>query len=315
MEYKITEIDNIVIKNFKNFLEDDKPIIPIYQREFIEERINYFYNIIIKYIITKTVETLNKYPVPFLNMIYCCKYDNKIYILDGQHRYKAYYKYYNETKKDFNVVLNIKECITIDEIKEYFRELNNNYVLHNLILEDNDLEKAKEIKLYMKTKYNKHISNSENPRFPNINLDSLSNYILSRFNGISSNEMFEKMENLNIDIKNMLKEENIELYEQGRKKQDFYLAYLFTKSDLGIKRKKLPSSTRTNLWCLYNNTCMEGNCYVCNVPITLANFHAGHIKSVKNGGSDNINNLRPICSLCNLSMGTTDMEIFKQKYF
>ena len=37
------------------------------------------------------------------------------------------------------------------------------------------------IKNYIRKKYNKHISNSENPRYPNVNLDTISKYITERF--------------------------------------------------------------------------------------------------------------------------------------
>jgi hypothetical protein len=315
MEYQITKKDKIIIKNFKNFINEEKPIIPIYQREFIEERINYFYNIIIKYVIKNKEEELKDYPVPFLNMIYCSKYENKVYILDGQHRYKAYLQYYNETQKDFNIIINVKECYSIDEIKEYFKELNNNFISENLVLEDNKIEKAKEIKLYMKLKYNKHLSNSEVPRYPNINLDSFCNYLINTFSDLTTNIIFEKMEMLNEEVKNYLREENNELYEQARRKQGFYLSYLFIKNENEQKRKKIPTSARHKLWRKYFNDKINGSCYVCNVDITIDNFHAGHIISVRNGGSNNINNLKVICSLCNLSMGFLNLEIFKDKYF
>ena len=39
-----------------------------------------------------------------------------------------------------------------------------------------------------------------------------------------------------------------------------------------------------------------------------------HVISEFNGGEININNLRPICNECNLSMGTTNMDVFIKKY-
>jgi 5-methylcytosine-specific restriction endonuclease McrA len=60
---------------------------------------------------------------------------------------------------------------------------------------------------------------------------------------------------------------------------------------------------------------MNGLCFVCSCSVNIENFHTGHIISVKNGGTDNINNLRVVCSLCNLSMGTKNLDEFKNKYF
>ena len=40
----------------------------------------------------------------------------------------------------------------------------------------------------------------------------------------------------------------------------------------------------------------------------------GHVISEKNGGTHEINNLRPICFACNHSMGTENMIDFVVKY-
>jgi hypothetical protein len=37
--------------------------------------------------------------------------------------------------------------------------------------------------------------------------------------------------------------------------------------------------------------------------------------SYKDGGKDDISNLRPVCDTCNLSMGTRHMDSFKSDYF
>ena len=44
------------------------------------------------------------------------------------------------------------------------------------------------------------------------------------------------------------------------------------------------------------------------------NFHCGHEISEKNGGEIKLNNLKPICMLCNTSMGTMNMSDFIQTY-
>jgi 5-methylcytosine-specific restriction endonuclease McrA len=40
------------------------------------------------------------------------------------------------------------------------------------------------------------------------------------------------------------------------------------------------------------------------------NFVVGHIVSIKNGGETSLENLLPICTLCNSSMGTMNMDDF-----
>lgn len=80
-------------------------------------------------------------------------------------------------------------------------------------------------------------------------------------------------------------------------------------------KKRIPAAVRNMVWD--NNISPElkiGNCYVCNSKISFSNFHCGHIIAEKDGGTIELNNLKPICMLCNTSMGTTNMNIFKQQY-
>ena len=53
-------------------------------------------------------------------------------------------------------------------------------------------------------------------------------------------------------------------------------------------------------------------CLCCNHNyITQHNFHCGHVIAEANGGTLDIDNLRPICSACNNSMRTRNMNEFK----
>jgi len=57
-----------------------------------------------------------------------------------------------------------------------------------------------------------------------------------------------------------------------------------------------------------------GKCYVCIKEIDSKHFELGHIIAKSKGGEDTINNLRPICSLCNKSIGNKNMDEFKKQY-
>jgi hypothetical protein len=78
------------------------------------------------------------------------------------------------------------------------------------------------------------------------------------------------------------------------------------------KRTRINAVLRQAVW--HNNIgkkigCIE--CPCCHInEITQMNFAAGHVISVKNGGGDNIDNLLPICTLCNSSMGPMNMDDF-----
>ena len=68
---------------------------------------------------------------------------------------------------------------------------------------------------------------------------------------------------------------------------------------------KLPKAVREQVWLMYIGKKFENKCYVtwCNNNINVFNFHVGHNIPKSKGGSMKIENLRPICSSCNLSMG------------
>jgi HNH endonuclease len=52
-------------------------------------------------------------------------------------------------------------------------------------------------------------------------------------------------------------------------------------------------------------------CLCCNHnDITQHHFHCGHVVAEANGGTIHIDNLRPICSACNNSMRTRNMDEF-----
>ena len=57
-------------------------------------------------------------------------------------------------------------------------------------------------------------------------------------------------------------------------------------------------------------------CVCCNYQeIRQIEFHCGHIIAEVNGGETTVENLKPICAQCNLSMGSMNMNEFIKKYF
>ncbi len=80
------------------------------------------------------------------------------------------------------------------------------------------------------------------------------------------------------------------------------------------ERKTIPKSLRKKLWRNHFGDQWKAQCFVCSDIISKEDFHAGHVVSVKQGGTDNISNLRPICKTCNGSMGSTNLNEFKNKY-
>lgn len=73
------------------------------------------------------------------------------------------------------------------------------------------------------------------------------------------------------------------------------------------KKQKIPLALREQVWILYlGETKFKHKCNVkwCENIITPFNFEVGHNIPESKGGATNIDNLRPICSKCNKSMGS-----------
>lgn len=292
--HKMNITDNVIIYNelCSKFMKRNIQI-PVCQRSYITERIDYFYN---------KLSNKDKY----IGLIHCALWAGNMYIVDGQHRYYAYKKQY-ENNNDITIPYVVKLCNTRNEINEYFKELNNVINLESIILDDFD--ESEIIKNHIKQNYGKHISHSEKPLYPNINIDQVVKYVLLKFS--KSKDIIGDFEKLNKDI--MESVANNEKY--NKTKQGLYIGYLFQKTENDNKRKQIPTGVRHKLWTNHFNDSIIGNCTVCKFNIDITNFHCGHIISVKNGGTDNITNLTPLCSGCNLSMGTQNVNDYKHKYF
>ena len=83
-----------------------------------------------------------------------------------------------------------------------------------------------------------------------------------------------------------------------------------------VKRKAIPKTVKTQLWNkFFTEDNAKGKCQVCSKEIKMSDFEAGHIIASANGGSDNLDNLTPLCGQCNKSMGTQSVYEFKKTYF
>lgn len=81
------------------------------------------------------------------------------------------------------------------------------------------------------------------------------------------------------------------------------------------KKKAIPASLKKQVWKKHFNT-YHAICPVCEKEtIEALSFHCGHIIPESAGGKSILDNLLPICSSCNLSMGTQHLYEFKDKYF
>lgn len=82
------------------------------------------------------------------------------------------------------------------------------------------------------------------------------------------------------------------------------------------KKNQIPSVVKQLVWDKYIGEYIgKTKCYCCKlVDIKQSSFYCGHVVAEKNGGTMEIDNLRPICKTCNSSMGTTNMHEFMTTY-
>ena len=80
------------------------------------------------------------------------------------------------------------------------------------------------------------------------------------------------------------------------------------------KKVTIPKVLKNAVWDKYiGKEHGIGNCNCCQANIDSKHFECGHVISESKGGELCIENLRPICGLCNKSMGTMDMNEFVSK--
>ena len=78
----------------------------------------------------------------------------------------------------------------------------------------------------------------------------------------------------------------------------------------------IPKRIRDLVWNTYiGDNVAQSKCCCCSTKvISMQDFHCGHVIARSKGGSNEIDNLRPICHSCNLSMNNTSMFEFMKRY-
>jgi hypothetical protein len=98
------------------------------------------------------------------------------------------------------------------------------------------------------------------------------------------------------------------------KKDEVILPKEETKKIKKYKKEIIPKKVKSDLWREYFSS-MNALCPCCEkTPISNDNFDASHILAEKQGGETTINNLFPLCSQCNKSMGQKNMYDYFKYY-
>lgn len=129
----------------------------------------------------------------------------------------------------------------------------------------------------------------------------------------------EKQEKEKKDKEKLRREKFVEVsvVETKKKFEEVSIKKIDSKPIANKKKKEpIPTAIKSLVWNKYiGETIASTPCFCCKVTsISMRHFHCGHIKSEKQGGKLTIDNLRPICANCNLSMGSMNMMEFIEKF-
>ena len=84
----------------------------------------------------------------------------------------------------------------------------------------------------------------------------------------------------------------------------------------GQRKKSVPKILKDLTWQRWiGDDIAKAKCLCCGInEIKMNSFHCGHVISEADGGPTTVDNLRPVCATCNLSMRTQNMEKFKGQH-
>lgn len=283
----------------------------------------------------------------FINAFHIAEYDNRLYLIDGQHRYTVCKKIIEEAEYDMHAEYNYKEidikiikCNNKEELIYSYETLNYN---HSDINQKTDDEiNWKEFQIKLLNKYQKYFKSDKEKRCnrPYIrindfirklqdNLKIIDDKSTCKYRINDENKLFQRLEGLNMyyyykwlerpdisglkTIRKMFFSKNIPMFFFGIEDNwindliDYNNNNLQPNSPMDTIRISISSNFRQEIFRKYIG-CGNGNCMCCNKePITRNNFHVGHIIAVSNYGKTNVDNLRPICGHCNVTMGNKNM--------
>ena len=77
-------------------------------------------------------------------------------------------------------------------------------------------------------------------------------------------------------------------------------------SAVKTEKATIPRALREQVWITHVGRVYDHKCVIpwCKNNMTVNDFHVGHDIPESKGGATEIANLKPICSRCNLSMGS-----------
>jgi hypothetical protein len=314
--------NKLSFKLIKNLIDNNLLIKPPFQTDLDEDKVKEMVN---SYL-------LNPSYLIFKNKIIIAVINNeKLYLIDGQHRLQMAYELYSNYNKDDMLYFCYFFVNNDDDMKKLFYEINKDSYKNQqyVVLDDFKLNLYDFTKMFLEKKYSILFSKKKNI---NKNIYSISEFLQI----LLQNKYFDKFNNIdeiinNLEIKNnkfyklisyrdyfiednklfyVDEHDSINQHFIASLKNNNFIKYLLDDTVIPdhkfkYKKQKIPPKLRIEVWRKEFGNLDDGNCPLCNKLINNEKngFHCSHIISEANGGKTDINNLRPLCEKCNIKMG------------
>ena len=165
--------------------------------------------------------------------------------------------------------------------------------------------------IYSHNKSQKHLNNYT----AFLNKKEIQNQKEQEFDTLKKKYHKIKKQKKEFQIENNILEIKVKELENEKLKSDVLINfYKETYIKPKYKKQNISKTLRISVWNKYFGEDVGKNkCMCCNITeITQLKFHCGHIIAERNGGDTSIDNLVPICESCNKSMGTQNLNTFKE---
>ena len=300
----------------------------------------------VEYLCEDQINEYNKYgAISALQSITCALFNDKMYILDGQHRIEMFRRL---KEKNVNLSKSIIPVIiynidTKEELKEYYNRINKHHPINPLQLDENWVSN-KYFFEWFPEKFKIYIKKTNLCKCPHFNMDNMMNHfkqfdILKKIPNVTT--FINCVESFNTYLVN-----NRETIKNNQVLKDlsnnFNKCYSkcpdnpcmlgiwrhyewvdhclniiennnmdFSQINLGTfsrQRPKISQELKIQVWNKRNDDITKGQCYCCEDDIKLSNVECGHVVPHCRGGSATIHNLEPICKKCNNQMGIMNLS-------
>ena len=252
---------------FENIIKLSPKYSASWQRSIVDEWVKEFTDAISQEFESFQKNEKKEFEIYF-GEIFLGKFNSEYYILDGQHRYESFKRFYEETegKIKFSVPYKLRDFKSKDGMVNCFQNINKRYDLTSDIKNTLFTDTRSILVEHLNKKYGTHIKLSKGCQFPNIHIDSLIPILITRLgddNNNNNNQLIEKFEQLNQNIGEVLQKKDIENYNKAISKQGLFLGVLLKKSHFEKYRKGVPKTVRFDLF--HNKFGINSNIGECDV--------------------------------------------------